>query len=648
MAIGGDNVNIVGVGGKTPPMWATEKTQAELLDVMEKVLKSVDPKYKSKENKDKAKTESDYIKRLSEAAKSSKDYVEHSQKAGKTQEGISKASEVLKKSFEGTKKELLKNGGLLGNFNKGIKGLTNPVFLLSGLFGAAVEGIVMFKDIILESAEINRQLYDTGVTLQGGLFDLRLAAASATLSLGDFSQLVMESSRVVSSFGDDGVMVFANAIESVRKLTRAQSQYGLTTVELAGYTSDYLEILRVQGTLHQLERAQRNVQTQEFLRNITMYSQVLGVSRKEIVDSMKQSSEDTIIMAALNERGRKNLTDAMGSFKAIFDTAAPSLQESLKRIATQVDDFSNNDLLLALNQIGASDIVEQMRTFGNNIENMTADERHLHEMRLLQSFRNLSEEQKSAIRNRTQISDEMQGTFGEIANIMITSANISQEKLLRIQDRSLQEQDEASQKIQQLRIEFENAQAKLTEAFTQLGDTLLPIIIWITKTITNYVSNFSKLFESDGLLDFGKNFLNFTMSPLQAIGDDNKPVSVVMEEAGNKPAISTVQVGNSTVSGMNAARFGMNPMDTGIRAQPQPQQNNNKKTAEEAVIKSQATSQDNSMATSMNKIVENLEKNARIQEETNDRLAGIAHYSKESVETQKRTYSATKSNKPTI
>ena len=248
-------VIIAGVDGRTAPEWATEATLSEFV------------KRFTAASNDEAKTFKEVIKQFKEMGVhlskeqaaviklAKENEIFNKKKSDKRKE---KADEV-NKSLYNLKYAGMHSGSSLGKLSDKASALGGVVKSMSSRFGlitgvstlaaGAIEGMIEHIEKVTQSM---LDLYDTGLTFQNGLGELMVASSDAALSVSD------------------------------------------------SYTGDYLETMRMQGSLTDIRSLKSGEATANYIKNLTAASQILGKPREQIAQESNAFLQDPEVLALVS------------------------------------------------------------------------------------------------------------------------------------------------------------------------------------------------------------------------------------------------------------------------------------------------------------------------------------------------------------
>jgi murein DD-endopeptidase MepM/ murein hydrolase activator NlpD len=332
--------NAIKMMGAQYPNWVNKAIGDRLDSMVDSLDKMSGKSAKSKKEAD------DRKKNNEELVKGSK-YQEIANKAldeaKKSLDQLDKEVEKLSKSMGISARETIRiarafaSSDITSGLDRLGDGLADSVRTLgksSIVFGGAAAAIlgmkhaaIIFTKEAMESRVAFAKLAERGYFVSESFRGLREAAIKGNMSLEQLSKAVGQNTLAFMALGPTAAKSFAELSRELIEPTRLATKLGMNLNDLNEYLSDYMEIQRISGTLANLEEQKRIKAAENQLKQITMFSSILGKSRQQIMDEMKQSLTSpstlnlihTISQSLGKEAGdvfRKNVPQISGMFKA--------------------------------------------------------------------------------------------------------------------------------------------------------------------------------------------------------------------------------------------------------------------------------------------------------------------------------------------
>jgi hypothetical protein len=223
----------------------------------------------------------------------------------KSTDDLVKAQENLRKklignlgtTLKGTTKELFKGrfGSAADEFSGGLMGAAKS---LKGFTGIALGAVSLLSDAVTRAVEIifkNNASYvklaQSGFRINDAFIGVSKAAINANLSLEDFTELAVKNASVLAQWGGDSASELGLLSKNVRYNRDLMGRFGFDISEVNDYLTDYLEIQQKLGFLNKRSQMDLNAGFKEFISDAAEFSNLLGYSRKQIVDTAKQLAE---------------------------------------------------------------------------------------------------------------------------------------------------------------------------------------------------------------------------------------------------------------------------------------------------------------------------------------------------------------------
>jgi hypothetical protein len=343
-----EEVKIVDVAGGP----AAEATLQELL----KVVKGMATKKGSSGTGEVAATQALYNKSVNDGVKSTKSNT--AALAAST-----KVVNVFAKGL-GTATGLLTSAlgtvvGIVGNFASALANASN--------MGELLEAVPIFGSVLNKAsgyfqagADTFRDLSEVGAGFGQNLFELRNAAATAGLSLDQFSQLVSNNSTAMGLLGSttsEGATRFGRVTKQLRSQEAGLLALGYSVEGLNEGTAAYIELQAAAGQLRNKSDKQLIAGAQNYLTEIDLLSKVTGKSRKELQDEIN----DRMQAANFNVLASKLSGEALTRFTANTTHTSAMLGKGFGDVMTDLGDgVAQSDFakILASSVPGLQDLAE--------------------------------------------------------------------------------------------------------------------------------------------------------------------------------------------------------------------------------------------------------------------------------------------------
>ena len=266
------------------PKWATEETQRKIALALG-AIKKTDEKTE-KEGKKQTKEIQSLSKRFEDSMRASN---ENSKKliSSLNKKGKDYTEDIVKKNvktpFKSVNNAITKFAGKLGIAGAIIGGLATAVSFVIGR-------LKQFSDAY-------RQAFSMGFRFSEGAMGLSKAAVAAEMGIGQFTELL---SKYSTSAGLLGVNSLQDLTIGVKDTLQPLGLLGMSLDELAEYTVDYADQLRVAGLLEGKSNEELEKLVVNYAQNITAFSQLANVSREQISQVIKSSTSIEAFTNKLN------------------------------------------------------------------------------------------------------------------------------------------------------------------------------------------------------------------------------------------------------------------------------------------------------------------------------------------------------------
>ena len=208
-------------------------------------------------------------------------YKQYSQKAGDQAEKMAKAN--VKTPFAAVNKKIAGFAKKLG-----FAGLAIGAFATA--FGFVIGRLKQFSDAF-------RQVFSMGFRFEQGSMGIAKAAVAAEMGIQEYTEILGKYS---TSIGILGTQSFSDLNVAIRDNLQAQGMLGMGLAELTEYTADYVDQLRTTGILSGQNNEDLEAMAENYLKNITAFTQLANVSRDQINAIIKSSTEIDAFTNKLN------------------------------------------------------------------------------------------------------------------------------------------------------------------------------------------------------------------------------------------------------------------------------------------------------------------------------------------------------------
>jgi len=290
-----------------------------------------------------------------------------------TFEKLRKQSDAASQNLKQFGTNLLKGSVNLSDYSSI---LFNAIGSIGPKFAVAAAVLGAMTVAVERQVEVFRQLSTVGADFGDSLFDSRLAAATAGISLETFTTAVVENSRSLALLGGSastGAKRFAQISGRIQKDFGPQlSRLGLTMEETTDGVASYLEIQTQLGNAQKMSNDELVAGAGEFLLELDLLARVTGLSRKQLMEQMQQQQQDARIKALLlsmDDKTRKNTQ----SILAAMGDAPPELKQAVQEmIATGGTPFSKAGKMIMMAAPEMADALGRLGQGGASVEEVFA------------------------------------------------------------------------------------------------------------------------------------------------------------------------------------------------------------------------------------------------------------------------------------
>lgn len=525
-----NNVVIKGLDSKLPK-WATEGTLRELEDEVKKLVVVMSRKkdiisLKTKESQENLGNFNDSLKELMEEQKGQqfsirkfiKNVNSHAEEATDAIEKIKVAGHSGYTSMSA-----------LTNVGQGLtsifKTMSTPAGFASVAMLGLVEGFESLAKYLSETVGVLLKVYDTGLTFQNSLGELRFAASDAAMPLNDFGQMLIKNSALIKSFGANGVKGFANVLKQTQNLAKSQGYYGLTLSQINEYAADYMETLRLQGVLTKMSDDDRANAGNEYIKQLTAYSQVLGKSRGQIDKETKNILNSSLVIAGKAQLSKtqsknfdKTIMQIVGGMGSVGEVFGDQFSKSAFTFQGQVDEMSQA-MYLAGNDVGDS-FNTLARTLGDKNNTLTSDQTTEMTLSFLKNLKNMSKESLNTLDMQSKVGNEQ-------ARLILAAYNQLQDADL---DKLIAENAKGPGIVERAWVNIQNAYSRIQASFQNIFAQFIENNSGILTSIATNMDNFAQYLaiQLQGVLTWISEIVN-PATREKAIGDIMTGVQSLIE-----------------------------------------------------------------------------------------------------------------------
>lgn len=364
---------------------------------------------------------------------------------------------------------------------------------LPGPMGAAAKGLLLLAQYQEKNFETYQKATAAGVSFGGSLTDLRVAAASASLTLDSFASLIKENNKTFLLLGgsvNDGAKNFVAFSQS---LTQGQTgrelrALGFTTEQI---NSGFAAMLASQGGLSRQEQANMSTVTagaKALFLQMDALAQLTGEQREEQERMMKERAANEAIQnylstlgveernkaeAALNEarmRGGKGAEEALASRLM----GIPPLTDRAQQFETVIQGGSQAIGNLARDVNDSSKSIQDVQKTGSQVTRALAesgrDNKELFKAMVMSNDAQFREVAGAALRADTQARKQGIENLTEEEQ-RAAAVRADQEK--RMRDSEAKSMAAAKTGLDELTLSFQKMLAPAVKALTPLLEILV-------------------------------------------------------------------------------------------------------------------------------------------------------------------------------
>ena len=269
--------------------------------------------------------------------------------------------------------------------------LTTSAGALSSAFGKIPGPVGLAGQALFRVAEIGGQVYQfmaeqldmynklnsAGITLADGMISARKGAASAFLSVNEFSEALQRNSTELAAMEGEyknGVGHFGDLLNSVQLAQDKLGIYGVSQQQLADLTAKNYKFEKMYNVESQFRRMNEQSSTETFVKSMTNLSRSVGKSVDELLksfDNMSDTVDSEITQQALKDRfgfDDKKATEVNKAFNTVYagmgevGNTVQKIMASKNLLNALPEEYSNNFTQLyaqQMSQLEAEGLTDQ-------------------------------------------------------------------------------------------------------------------------------------------------------------------------------------------------------------------------------------------------------------------------------------------------
>lgn len=287
---------------------------------------------------------------------------------------LGKAFRTVADPIGGFVSQLVGGSGRLSDFTDAILGTNNML----------TKSFSVFAHFVDDNVDSLRELSSVGANFNNSIFDMRNAAASSAMNMGEFADLVKNNSTTFAQLGGSvsaGARAFGDFSKGVRtsRVGRELMGMGFTISSINEGLTTYLDMQLQSGRSINLRDRNLIKSSEEYLFQLDGLARLTGKQRDQLAAEMSQLQQDAGIRAQLNrldEDGRKNLNGTLtflrstmpGLSKGFEDIMDGVAQTDLgKAIMSQIPGLGSLMERAFSGELSEADFLKEFQRFGPQI-----------------------------------------------------------------------------------------------------------------------------------------------------------------------------------------------------------------------------------------------------------------------------------------
>jgi len=423
--------------------------------------------------------------------------------------GNKKSFEEYKKKTEQAKEAIWDFGSAVISGSGKISDLTSSLTGFMATFGPGwamlADGLQALIRLTDDQVKVFRQLSMVGADFGSSIFDSRIAAAQAGLSLDEFSGQIQQNAGTLALLGGStnaGVRRFKNMTQEIqRNLQPTFSRLGLTMSETTDLMTDYLEVQTGLGRAQQMTDQELIDGTENYIKELDLLSRTTGMSRKEASEALKAQSKDRVLRSLMMSMDQGLQTQLQGML-ATLNKTSPQIADAVKElIVTGGNPISDTAK-------GLMFIAPELGSMARGLKDGTVTQQEY--MMAVQNAAVRAKEQNKIMGGTNallgQMGNEMFLVGGDLAQFSEVASKRTEAEM---------EQIKAQQEFNKAVADFGSQMTKLMSGLILTFSPMFKVLGYVTSKLAELVG-----FLADGINSlggFGKAILGLTITVLAAI-----------------------------------------------------------------------------------------------------------------------------------
>jgi hypothetical protein len=423
--------------------------------------------------------------------------------------GNKKSFEEYKKKTEQAKEAIWDFGSAVISGSGKISDLTSSLTGFMATFGPGwamlADGLQALIRLTDDQVKVFRQLSMVGADFGSSIFDSRIAAAQAGLSLDEFSGQIQQNAGTLALLGGStnaGVRRFKNMTQEIqRNLQPTFSRLGLTMSETTDLMTDYLEVQTGLGRAQQMTDQELIDGTENYIKELDLLSRTTGMSRKEASEALKAQSKDRVLRSLMMSMDQGLQTQLQGML-ATLNKTSPQIADAVKELVVTggnpISDTAKGLMLIA----------PELGSMARGLRDGTVTQQEY--MMAVQTAAVRAKEQNKIMGGTNallgQMGNEMFLVGGDLAQFSEVSSKRTEAE---------QEQIKAQQEANKTVADFGSQMTKLMSGLILTFSPMFKVLGYVTSKLAELVGFLAAGINSLG--GFGKAILGLTMTVLAAI-----------------------------------------------------------------------------------------------------------------------------------
>lgn len=211
--------------------------------------------------------------------------------------------------------------------------------IVGGIFSTTISlaatGLQTLVGFLTNSVDQFRDLSNTGASFNNNMIEMRRAAASANMSMDEFTKAIKGNSTFLGGFGGtitEGAKRFGEISKSLRSGNIGEELFsmGYSVNSINEGLGGYLELQTKLGRSEMKDQKAMVAGSAEYLRQLDLLAKVTGQSREELAKSIQKQTADIRLNSIMQNLSGKQLADFNATVEMMDKSLPKNMSDGIK------------------------------------------------------------------------------------------------------------------------------------------------------------------------------------------------------------------------------------------------------------------------------------------------------------------------------